>query len=747
MLPVWERTISGARDVEAGVVDAVDGRFDTIEAGTLTIGDIVIDDLTLASLTVTGSTGLNTLTTSGTTTLADSSINNTLLFRSGTAFIGNNTVDGADNRFLLINGGGGTGSDRGSRIQFSGNEVGGELRLVAGNVPGGIITFYTTTILRGQFDANGLFTVNNGLTVSSGTSTIQNLSSNGTITFTSNALIAQGTSDGADNREIVISGGGANDISRGARIAVFGNEHATNAAKVQLRSGVNGAIEFYTNSLLRGSINNAGLMTLSNGLTVSSGQSRFEGGAYAAGSYLINNSGITSLGNDLVLYTNNDTLFLRTTSANDNGAILNNITATAFKNNVGADGLFYLKATGAWTFLNGSTLNIGTSGTTSALNVRGLITGFNGITVSSGTTSVQDLTVGTTLNVTGLSTLANISANSLIEFRSDGIIDMNTTDGADTRYLLLTGGGADGAGRGGRIVLSGNDRPTFGGRVQFFAGGTAAIEFYTNNDQLRGTIDSAGTWTLNGNISMTGRSITADSVNLQFIQVKNGLWTSNGNDIFISANSSSVTLRPTEGSSQGQFVVSTTSHTFRNNASVDMLTIDKNTNTSTFVNGSTVNIGTSGTTSTLNVYGNATVANNLTLTGNLLGGTRVAFTPVLNTDTTVTYITQSGFYYRMGPMIFFTATIATTSAISIAPLNLFFSLPFQNLGGLEATVNVQLDNYELPSGTDFVTGRINNTFDVCTIIASRDNLGRSIVQTPTTAATRTVFAHGWYFIA
>ena len=43
---------------------------------------------------------------------------------------------------------------------------------------------------------------------------------------------------------------------------------------------------------------------------------------------------------------------------------------------------------------NGRTLNIGTSGTTSPLNVFGLITGNNGLTISAGTTSLQSLTCG-----------------------------------------------------------------------------------------------------------------------------------------------------------------------------------------------------------------------------------------------------------------------------------------------------------------------------------------------------------------
>ncbi len=131
----------------------------------------------------------------------------------------------------------------------------------------------------------------------------------------------------------------------------------------------------------------------------------------------------------------------------------------------------------------GQTLNVGSSGTTSPLNVYGLITGSNGLTISSGTTTL---------------------ANNLL-FSSDAFIGRNTSDAADTGLVVVSGGGGDGSTRGGRIILSGNERPTFGGKIELMAGSTSSIDFYTS-DTLRSSISGTGIFTTSNTTTSTSAS-------------------------------------------------------------------------------------------------------------------------------------------------------------------------------------------------------------------------------------------------
>lgn len=74
----------------------------------------------------------------------------------------------------------------------------------------------------------------------------------GVSTFTGDVVgseIRRATSDGSDNSYVRLTGGGAaGDVTRSAWLAVFGNEHATGAGRVQVVAGnvSGGHIIFYT---------------------------------------------------------------------------------------------------------------------------------------------------------------------------------------------------------------------------------------------------------------------------------------------------------------------------------------------------------------------------------------------------------------------------------------------------------------------------------------------------------------------
>lgn len=80
--------------------------------------------------------------------------------------------------------------------------------------------------------------------------------------------ILTNTSDGSDNEAILISGGGSNNVNRGAYITVTGNEYA-DPSVAAMGSGEDGNVEFYTapggSSTLRVDIKSNGAVNLVSG--------------------------------------------------------------------------------------------------------------------------------------------------------------------------------------------------------------------------------------------------------------------------------------------------------------------------------------------------------------------------------------------------------------------------------------------------------------------------------------------------
>jgi len=110
------------------------------------------------------------------------------------------------------------------------------------------------------------------------------------------------------------------------------------------------------------------------------------------------NSG--SIGGSLLLETCTSSGFMTTAltiNSSQQSTFTQSVTVSAGGITVTAGGLTV--SAGGLTTDNNQTVNFGSSGTNNPLNVRGLITGFNGLTVSSGQTSLQNTSIAGTLTV------------------------------------------------------------------------------------------------------------------------------------------------------------------------------------------------------------------------------------------------------------------------------------------------------------------------------------------------------------
>ena len=160
--------------------------------------------------------------------------------------------------------------------------------------------------------------------------------------------------------------------------------------------------------------------------------------------------------------------------------------------------------TGVW---SGSVISssVGGTGTTSSTG-----SGSNVLSASptlTGTISAEAMTLSSTLSVSGIQT----NATDLVLSASIGLIRSNTSDGADNKVVTITGGGAEGSTRGGRIDLYGNEQGNTG-RVNVVAGNVAGSKIqFTTADTLRYDIDHSGTHTFASAVVMSSTlAVTGD---------------------------------------------------------------------------------------------------------------------------------------------------------------------------------------------------------------------------------------------
>lgn len=148
------------------------------------------------------------------------------VFNVAGAVIRQGTADAADTGAISLNGGGANGSSRGGSVEVHGNENAstGKVILRAGNVTGGTVDIATAGADRWSFDRSGNF--------------VQNGTSGLDIVFAiTNGLIRSNTSDGSDNKNVILAGGGTSGSSRGASFEAYGNEFAGTPGNAIVKAG------------------------------------------------------------------------------------------------------------------------------------------------------------------------------------------------------------------------------------------------------------------------------------------------------------------------------------------------------------------------------------------------------------------------------------------------------------------------------------------------------------------------------
>lgn len=140
---------------------------------------------------------------------------------------------------------------------------------------------YGTSNQRLSLTTAGLLTVAAGITITTGD--ITNTAGN-YIFGAASALICANTSDAADTKSVSICGGGSNSSIRGARISLYGNEHASVGALIIEAGNVTGGdVQIQANgatqlSVLKSiGVTASSLLTASVGLTVTNGPTSLTG--------------------------------------------------------------------------------------------------------------------------------------------------------------------------------------------------------------------------------------------------------------------------------------------------------------------------------------------------------------------------------------------------------------------------------------------------------------------------------------
>lgn len=386
----------------------------------------------------------------------------------------------------------------------------------------------------------------------------------GVSTFTGDVVannIRRATSDGSDSSWVGISGGGAGaglgDYSRGATALLFGNEHATQGGKLVLATGnVAGAsIDLHTGGTSRLLISDAGAINVTGSITTT--------GAISVGTSLAVDTTLTVTGaatlSGTLAVTGASTLTGAATLSSTLGVtgvstLTGDVVASVIRRDtadVTDNSLLELCGGGAVGSTRGALVQLhgnehaGKPGDLllAAGNVAGGVIELHAAGV---------LQWSVTEESAGLATLIGHGT-------SDCRIQTNTADGSDTSSVTISGGGAQGSNRGGRVSCYGNENGqtgsvviragnVAGGRIRFettaverwqfsdsghlvaltdnsydigASGATRPRDFFlARNAVVGGTLGVTGAVTLSGALSadsltLTGAgTLTATSLNL-----------------------------------------------------------------------------------------------------------------------------------------------------------------------------------------------------------------------------------------
>lgn len=324
----------------------------------------------------------------------------------------------------------------------------------------------------------------------------------GNVVYTPSAFtIFANTSGGADNKNITIGGGGANSQTRGAIIELNGNEHGSTPGKLRLFTGaVAGAsIDFWANGSLRWSINDSGSLVqdATNGADIvfnRNGQGTIRGGWDGATTsrvvqLLAGNAGSVLQGAILQLQTvaagsnlrlipgtngsiqladHNDAL--KWSVLGTNGDLIFHSTAGVIRGNTsdGSDNQsLNLTGAGSNDSTRGAQVNLygNEHDTLGGVDVQtGNANGGNvSLIVNNPTGLIRH-------RFNGVDRWVWNDAGETIFNAAPALIKSSTSDGADTQYLVLAGGGDLLPGRGAYLALFGNDHPSGAGTIELYGG-------------------------------------------------------------------------------------------------------------------------------------------------------------------------------------------------------------------------------------------------------------------------------------
>ena len=142
-------------------------------------------------------------------------------------------------------------------VQIGSTSAAGSLLTLAGSGRGTIYFADAADAYAGYIDYQH---VDNSLRIGTATSERLRIDSSGNVgigtssptvnlTFgATSSVVGLDTSDGADNKRLQLTGGGAAGTSRAAHINLYGNEYSFNAGDLHLFPGVSGQIELFTGS-------------------------------------------------------------------------------------------------------------------------------------------------------------------------------------------------------------------------------------------------------------------------------------------------------------------------------------------------------------------------------------------------------------------------------------------------------------------------------------------------------------------
>ncbi len=488
------------------------------------------------------------------------------------------------------------------------------------------------------------------------------------------------------------------------------------------------------------------------GALIVSGGAGFNG-RVSANSVFVNNTGITSNGDDLLLNAVFSTVALRP-NFSVNGQLINTPLLMQVNDLTTVPIMTVDKTTLVTTVKKFAVSDITPSTSTST-----------GCAVFEGGVGVKGVLSAGGFNVgnTSFTTTANeviISANS------------------DSIYLRPNGAAVNGELINGVSVTSIKNSV---GTIVFSLDKTTDITSVTS---LAVTSTTVSVSTITGCATFAGGIGVNGKVSALSLGVRNVSMTSNGDDLYINGNNAGIFIRPQPGGN-GEFYVNTIGIALKDDAGANIFLVTKSTQVTRVYKYSQATITTASTSSTtgannmvgglgiscatnavsatngggatiaggLAVAQDAYVGGKLTTTGILSGATLTltantgSFTPTIISDTTVTYTEQLGQYYLVGNLVFIQLAITTTGVLSIAAnVDLQVGgLPFTVVNnGFDQLLACTLERYALPASTDWVNALLQRNTTTSYFRVPRDDLQITNVKTPTTSATRYIRITGCY---